>query len=271
VCRRASTANETATSVAGYVFCQCARAPWSRWHAMLSVVLPSWAVCGAGQCGPASTLTIVNVECACPRQRNLDQAVLCDADAGPSATPRERHAPAEGIATSPLARFFHFPPLSTEQGRVWSRSMPCKHVDYCDRRVRMSEAAKPGPGRAMRRGGPPPRECHTPAEGITTSPRFFHFPPLSTQPGRVWSRSMPCKHVDYCERRVRMSEATKPGPGSAMRHGGRGAVSTTSRAPRARRGHHHISTLQFSHYSDTLPILKKGGMFPCLHLMHLVW
>jgi hypothetical protein len=34
-------------------------------------------------------------------------------------------------------------------GRVWSRSLPINHVDDCERRVRMSEAAKPGPGRAM--------------------------------------------------------------------------------------------------------------------------
>ena len=38
---------------------------------------------------------------------------------------------------------------------------------------------------------------------------------------------MPCKHVDDCERRVRMSEAAKPGPCRAMRRGGRGAVGAT--------------------------------------------
>ena len=55
------------------------------------------------------------------------------------------------------------------------------------------------------------------------------------QPGRVESRSMPCKHADDCERRVRTSEAAKPGLDRATQCGGRGAVGATSRAPRARR------------------------------------
>jgi hypothetical protein len=49
------------------------------------------------------------------------------------------------------------------------------------------------------------------------------------QAGRVWSRSMPCKQAEDCERRVRTSEAAKPGLGRATRRGGRGAVGATSR------------------------------------------
>ena len=57
---------------------------------------------------------------------------------------------------------------------------------------------------------------------------------------------MPCKQAEDCERRVRTSEAAKPGLGRATRCGGRGAVGATSRAPRARRRHRRISTLPFS-------------------------
>jgi hypothetical protein len=58
-----------------------------------------------------------------------------------------------------------------QAGRVWSRSMPCKQAEDCERRVRTSEAAKPGLGRATRRGGrgpsAPPRERHAPAEAAS--------------------------------------------------------------------------------------------------------
>ena len=92
LCRQALTADEVATSVVGHVFHQCVL------HFLLSTVLCSRAVCGAGLC-PAITLTIVSSACVCLRPRNLDRAVPCDVpDAGPSAPPRGRHAPAEGSA-----------------------------------------------------------------------------------------------------------------------------------------------------------------------------
>ena len=67
---------------------------------MLSAVRCRRAVCGAGQC-PASRPKIASGACARPRPRNPDGvAPRGAADAGPSAPPRERHAPAEGTAAS---------------------------------------------------------------------------------------------------------------------------------------------------------------------------
>jgi hypothetical protein len=96
LCCQSSIADEAATSVVGHVFLLCTGA-LDHSAFLLSAVSCSLAVCGAGQ-DPAITLTVVSGACVCPRPRNLDRAMPCDVpDAGPSAPPRGRHAPAEDV------------------------------------------------------------------------------------------------------------------------------------------------------------------------------